>query len=65
MARHAIYASTCSECSGRIRLGDVIEYDDDHEGPVHAQCVTTFDADDDPEPCPRCWLTICDCAGAG
>ena len=53
----ARYAGACTECDARIHIGDAITSTDD--GFAHVQCSTPVD--DDREPCPSCWLTICDC----
>jgi len=55
-ARHE---STCPECGTRIHLSDPIRYSDDHDDWVHASCSEA--PHQDREPCPTCWLTICDC----
>ena len=59
MSAPARHESTCPECRARIHLGDPIGYSDDHDAWVHASCAEA--PDQDREPCPTCWLTICDC----
>jgi len=54
----ARYPGTCTECGARFHAGDPITDADDDEGWVHASCAEDHP---DPEPCLRCWLTICDC----
>lgn len=55
---YANFASSCDECDTRIHIGDAITRGGDG-GWRHVQCATPVD--DDREPCPTCWLTICDC----
>ena len=55
----ARYPGTCSECGGRFHTGDPITRAADDDGWVHDACGDTDHPD--PEPCPQCWLTICDC----
>lgn len=55
-ARHH---GTCVECGARIRPNDLIRRADDDDGWTHDTCTDTDHPD--PEPCPQCWLTICDC----
>ena len=54
----ARYPGTCVECGARFHAGALIAAAPDDEGWAHASCAETMD---DPEPCTRCWLTICDC----
>ncbi len=59
MSYPARHESTCPECGARIHLGDPIRHDEDHDAWVHASCSEA--PHQDREPCPTCWLTICDC----
>ena len=54
----ARYPGECVECGVRFHVGDPIRRADDDEGWVHTSCTEDHP---DPEPCPQCWLTICDC----
>ena len=55
----ATRASRCDSCGSRIHINDLITPTNDGEW-IHAQC-RDHEAQPDPEPCPTCWLTRCDC----
>lgn len=49
----ARFSGTCTECEGPVRIGDLIQWDDEAEGYRHDQCA------DEPVggvPCGKCWL---------
>jgi hypothetical protein len=53
---NARYPGWCEDCESPIQVGDPVAQRGGSW--VHANCTPR---DDDREPCPRCWLTICDC----
>ena len=61
MSFPARFPGTCVDCGAYYHVGDPTTRADDDEGWVHASCADTDHPD--PEPCTRCWLTICDCGG--
>jgi hypothetical protein len=55
----ARFAGTCEACDGRIKVGDVLTYRNQHDGPVHAACPdavpSMFDAPVKTPLCQRCF----------
>ena len=60
MSFEAKYGGTCGSCDERIRVGELVAYDEDVI--VHAECESAARMIRKADVCTGCWLTKpCDC----